>query len=220
MKTMGDIPFDRVVVMDPLALTGEAFCLLAQEEGVARHPGIHVHDIQGLRQALLTCGSERVLVITTLTGRQDKLSEGLAMLESLRWRQLSGQLRVMLCTDLDDGVMLNMMAGYGPAVITLRSDPVAALRSGLWKAAIGRSATWFSPGASEALKGCHTRQPSPRQLEWLVTQVDGMNLPQSALTMRVCDKTAWAWRHTFTKRLGGKWRFIHYIAHLQRRVAC
>lgn len=212
--------FDRVIVMDPINLSASAFIDLAEETGIACYPGLRVLDINGLCRALLRHDRERLLVITTVTGLHDSLTDGFAMLESLRWRQTSGTLGLMVCTDMDDPLMLKRIAQTGPAVITLKTDPIDVLCRHMWLAAECCPSPQCSPTVLKALEAWKKMRTSPRELEWLVTQVDGMNLMQSAEAMSVCDKTAWSWRYTLSKRLGGKMALIRYIAHLQQILAC
>ncbi|WP_236874201.1 hypothetical protein [Citrobacter portucalensis] len=207
--------FDRVVVMDPVALTGEAFCALADGAGIAATPGEYVRDRGALQDALVRYDGQRVLVITELTSHRDSLVSGLAMLSGLR---TGGYLRVMVCTGLDDPLMLKMVIDREPAVICLRREPLEELCRLMWKAGEDSRRVRCSPGVRGLMQEWHTIRATPRELEWLVTQVDGMNLNESARAMAVCDKTAYTWRYRLIRRMGGKREFMRYLVRIQRYV--
>lgn len=211
-------PFNRVIVMDPCALSGPALCDLADSAGIADTPGVLVTCIPALQRALLCFCNERVLVITGFKGLGDTMAEGLSMLKSLRRMQSAGWLRVMLCTDLDDPVMLRIMAECCPAVLSLRRDSLAILSHAMRMAA-GGAVIYFTPVVRRRLSDGRGVRLTPRQLEWLLTQLDGMNTQVSSEVMGVCLKTTYAWRGALTRKLGGQRAWQHFICRMQQAVA-
>lgn len=210
--------FDRVIVMDPVALTGHALCLMADRAGIATHPGVYVRDGETLRGALALHGGEQLLVITELMSQQDTLAGGLNRLSLLGRMQSAGRLRVMVCTGLDDPLLLKMVTDRRPATVCLRRESLAVLRRSMRDAQCIRKTVSLSPAVHRHMQSEPFMCAAPRELEWLVTQVDGMSLHESAMAMFVCDKTAYTWRYRFIRRYGGKHAFIRYLAGLQRRV--
>lgn len=210
-------PFDRVIVMDPCALGGPALCDLADTAGIADNPGILVTSIPALHRALLCCRDERVLVITEFKGHGDTMAEGLMMLKSLRRMQMSGRLRVMVCTDLDDPVMLRVIAGCCPSVLSLRRDALAMLTHAM-RMAGGGAVIYFTPGVRRRLNDGRGVCLTPRQLEWLLTQLDGMNTHASSQAMGVCNKTVYSWRGTLTRKMGGQRAWLRFLCRVQQSV--
>ena len=210
--------FDRVVVMDPVALTGHALCILADKCAMALYPCVYAPDCKALYRALDFYDGEYLLVITELTGPMKRLIDGLVMLRHLSAMQTAGRLRVMVFTVLDDPVLLKMVINCGPVSVCLRREPLDVLRRSMLEAQCFRQEVWLSPAVEIHMLSGRGVRATPREMEWLVTQVDGMNLHASAVKMSVSDKTAWTWRHRLTRQLGGKRAFIRYLAGLVRQV--
>lgn len=208
--------FDRVVVMDPVPLTGHALCALADMSGVAREPGVYLPDRQVLYEALDRYDGAHILVITELSGQQESLAGGLAMLTRLKEWPTAGRVRVMVCTRTDDPLLLKLVADRGPSSLCLRRESLDVLCRSMAGAAQAQTGVRLSPAAEAHLQASRLLRASPRELEWLVTQVDGLSLQESARAMAVCDKTAYSWRSAFVRRMGGKRAFIRYLAGLQR----
>lgn len=210
-------PFDRIIVMDPCTLSGPALCDLADSASIADTPAILVASIPALHRVLLCSCNERVLVITGFKGLGDTMAEGLTMLRSLRRMQASGWLRVMVCTDLDDPLMLRVMAECCPAVLSLRRDALTILTHAM-RMAGGGAAIYFTPGVHRRLSEGRGVRLTPRQLEWMLTQLDGMNTQASSEVMGVCLKTTYSWRGTLTRKLGGRRAWMRFICRMQQAV--
>lgn len=212
--------FDRVVVVDPVALSGLAFCALIDSMRIATPAVEWAPDHRSVYQKLARNDGGMTLLITGLTSPRDSLADGLAMLDGLQPLQDAGRLRVMVCTGLDDPLMLEVIAGHRPASICLRRESLDMLCRTLWMT--GRAPdvrqVYCSPGVSLQLTQALRLRVPPRVLAWLVTQVDGLSLAESAQVMAVQAKTAWAWRLRLTRLSGGKNKFAGYLARLRGSI--
>lgn len=194
-------PFDRVLVMDRSPLIGLALCDLAN--GVAcRQCSEYVADLATLHTAMSGAGRERLLLITELMTDREPLSTGLAMLDELQARLGSGHCRVMVCTDLTDPLLLKVMLNRRPSLITLRRESLSVLRQAMRMAGESWPGTVLSPAVTEGLALVRDLKLAPRELEWLVTQMDGMGLKASARAMNVSYKTVATWRRNISLQVG------------------
>lgn len=205
--------------MDRSALSGLGLCALA--DGVAgRVCSEHVTTLVALYQACLRYAGERLLIITELISNTEPFRAGLTLLRELAPRVRSGQYRIMVCTDLSDPLLLSAIANEIPSVVVLRCEPLSVLRDAISLAGNICAEMLLSPAVTEALALARSYKLTPRELEWLVTQADGMSLKASAEVMRVSYKTVSAWRRNIARNTGsqGKLAINQRLARIRRNV--
>lgn len=215
----GLFPFDRVLVMDRYPLSGLGLCALA--DGVAgRCCSEYVSTLTALYQAYQRYPEERLLLITELISDTEPLRQGLALLQALGPRIRSGQCRVVVCTDLHDPLLLKAIVNIMPSVVVLRSEPLSVLRDAIRLAASSWPGMRLSPVVTDGLALTRDYNLTPREMEWLVTQADGLDLRTSARVMNVSYKTVSAWRRNIARRTGsqGKGAFNLRLAWIRRSV--
>ncbi|APG19795.1 hypothetical protein A3780_20340 [Kosakonia radicincitans] len=193
--------FDRVVVMDRCFLSGQALCELAGE-ACGCGPGQYVNTLQALHGVLEAGAGHRMLIITELLSDREPLSAGLALLDALQTPLGRGHCRVMVCTDLTDPLLLKVMLNRRPSVITLRRESLSVLRQAVRMTGESWPGTVLSPAVTEGLALVRDLKLAPRELEWLVTQMDGMGLKASARAMNVSYKTVATWRRNISLQVG------------------
>lgn len=212
-------PFDRVLVMDRSALSGLGLCALA--DGVAgRTCSEHLTTLTALYHASLCYGGERLLIITELISNTEPLREGLALLRELAPRVRSGQCCIMVCTDLADPLLLRIIANEMPSVVVLRCESLSVLRDAIRLAGGAWSEMLLSPAVTDGLALVRRYRLTQRELEWLVTQADGLDLRASAKVMRVSYKTVSVWRRNIAQSIGstGKVAINLRLAKIRRSV--
>lgn len=208
-------PFDRVLVMDRFPLTGMALCGLT-DDVAGRYCSQYVTTLSAVKEVLQARAGEYLLLITELMSHHETMREGMALLNSLQPLLEDGLCRVMVCTDLTDPLLLRAVVKARPSVLALRREPVAVLRQAIRLA----SAAWpdmvLSPAATDGLALVRDVYLTPRELEWLVTQVDTPGLQASAQVMNVSYKTVASWRRSIALRLGksGAGSFTWYQAQM------
>ena len=215
----GDFSFDRVLVMDRSALSGLGLCSLA-DSVAGRVCSEHVTTLTALYQACLCYGGERLLIITELISNTEPLRAGLALLRELAPRVRSGQCCIMVCTDLADPLLLKAIVHEMPSVVVLRCEPLSVLRDGIRLAGKPWPETLMSPAVTDGLALVRRYRLTPRELEWLVTQADGLDLRASAKVMGVSYKTVSVWRRNIARNTGssGKSEINHRLAQVRRSV--
>ncbi|EBW2650667.1 DNA-binding response regulator [Salmonella enterica subsp. enterica serovar Newport] len=215
----GHFSFDRVLVMDRFPLTGLGLCALV-DEVADRACSEHLSTLTALRQACRRYEGERLLLITELISDTEPLSEGIALLKEMAPRVLSGQCGVMVFTDLHDPLLLKVIVSEMPSVVVLRSESLSVLREAIGHAGNAGPEILLSPAVSEGLALAQNHKLTPRELEWLVTQADGMGLKASAKAMKVSYKTVSAWRYNISRHTGswGKGAMNRRLAQIRRSV--
>lgn len=212
-------PFDRVLVMDRYPLTGLGLCALA--DGVAgRACSEHVSTLRALHQACRRYAGERLLLVTELVSNTESLRMGLTLLKSLEPRVRSGQYRVVVCTDLADPLLLKVIVNAMPSVVVLRSEALSVLRDAIRLTVSPWPEMQLSPAVTAALAGVQRYKLTQREMEWLVTQADGLDLKESAKAMNVSYKTATVWRRNIAKNTdsAGKGAINRRLAKIRRSV--
>ncbi|EBP9815853.1 response regulator transcription factor [Salmonella enterica] len=212
-------PFDRVLVMDRYPLTGLGLCALA--DGVAgRVCSEHFTTLNGLYRACLRYEGERLLLITELISDVESLRAGLALLRELGPRLRSGRCRVVVCTDLADPLLLKVIANEMPTVVVLRNEALSVLQDAIRLAGTPWPEMLLSPAVTEGLALTRDHRLTQRELEWLATQADGLDLKASAKAMKVSYKTVSAWRRNIAQTTGsvGKVAINRRLARIRRSV--
>ena len=192
---------NRVLVMDRMPLTGAVLCELAGSLAAQDGPQ-HVPDMTALRAALSVRPDVRTLVITELVSDRDTLTDGLVLLEWLALLRQAGRCRVMVCTDITDPLLLRAVTQKVPSVVALRHEPLSVLREAIRLSDVAWPGTMLSPAATLVVEKARDVRLTPRELDWLVTQADGMNLRASAAAMGVSYKTAAGYRRRVAARVG------------------
>ena len=213
--------FDRALVMDSLMLTGPVLCDLVDE--VAGHScSEHLTSLLALHARLASRvqsdPDERLLIITELTDGQGRLQDGMALLADLQDLRLQGRCRVVVCTGQTDPLLLKAVVNRRPSVVVLRREPLDALRMSVQMAGVAWPDTVLSPAVTEGMMLTRDVTLSPRELEFLVTQADGLGLKASAKVMNISYKTVATYRHNLTRRLerGRKGAFSWRMAQIQK----
>lgn len=211
--------FDRAFIMDSLSLSGRALCELTDR--VAGRPcSQHVTTLDQLMKAVLRHTGERLFIITELMSERERLADCLKLLAALRPRQAADRCRVMVCTDLSDPLVLRAVSNLQPAAIALRRESLEILTQSMRMAWISWPNTVLSPAVTDGFMLARDIHLTPRELEWLVTQADGMDLRGSAKAMRVSYKTVSTWRRNISRRLstatGDSKPFTLRLAELQK----
>ncbi|MEJ3966555.1 hypothetical protein [Citrobacter braakii] len=190
--------FDRVLVMDRFPLTGLGLCALV-DEVADRACSEHISTLTALRQSCQRYEGKRLLLITELISNTEPLSDGIALLREMAPRVLSGQCCVIVCTDLHDPLLLKVIVSEMPSAVVLRSESLSVLRNAISKAVNAGPEILLSPAVSDGLALVQNQKLAPRELEWLVTQADGMDLKASAKAMNVSYKTASVWQYKISR---------------------
>lgn len=212
-------PFDHVLVMDRFPLSGLGLCALA--DGVAgRVCSEHVTTLRALHHACRRHAGERLLLITELISDTESLSRGLDLLRELAPQVRSGQYRVVVCTDLADPLLLKVTVNMMPSVVVLRREALSVLRDALRQVCMPGAGILLSPAVTDGLALAGSFTLTPREMGWLVTQADGLNLKESARAMNVSYKTVSAWRRNIARKTGsyGKGAFNQRLAWVRRSV--
>lgn len=205
--------------MDRYPLTGLGLCALA--DGVAgRVCSEHITTLSALYQACLNYEGERLLLITELISDMEPLRTGIALLRELGPRIRSGRYRVVVCTDLADPLLLKVIANEMPSVVVLRRESLSVLQDAIRLAGTPWPEMLLSPAVTEGLALARSHKLTPRELEWLVTQADGLDLKASAKLMNVNYKTVSSWRRNIaqTTGSGGKVAINRRLARIRRNV--
>ncbi|EDK5264489.1 hypothetical protein CI424_25525 [Salmonella enterica subsp. enterica serovar Enteritidis] len=215
----GNFSFDRILVMDRYPLSCLGLCALA-DEVAGRVCSEHISTLRALRQACQHYEGERLLLITELISNTESLREGLAFLRELAPHIHSGQYRVMVCTGLSDPLLLKAIANEDLSALVLRRESLSVLRNAINWALNSRPEVMLSPAVTEGLLLARGHKLTPRELEWLVTQADGMGLKASANVMKVSYKTVSAWRYNIGRSTGfhGKSAINRRLAQIRRSV--
>lgn len=215
----GCFPFDRVLVMDRNPLSGLGLCALA-DEVAGRHCSEYVSTLAELYQACERYHGERLLLITELISDTEPLRRGLALLQMIAPRVRLGQCRVVVCTGLADPLLLKVIVNVIPSVVVLRSEALSVLCDAIRLADISWPEMRRSPAVTDGLELIRDYKLTPREMEWLVTQADGLDLKASARAMRVSYKTVSAWRRNIARRTGseGKGAINRRLALIRRSV--
>ncbi|MHC0025526.1 hypothetical protein [Enterobacter vonholyi] len=189
----------RVMVMDACSLTGVALCDLAAG-GMSGPPGRYLSTLSDLAAAVAQSPWKHTLVITELFSASEGVSAGLTLLARLVKHRPAG-LRVVVCTAVTDPMLLRLVLALQPSAIVLRRERLSVL-----SAAIGDSSssllTRLSPGVTAQLTRSREAYFTPREKEWLLTQVDGLGLQASAARPQIKYKTAAGLRYRVMQRLG------------------
>ncbi|HGF4744269.1 TPA: LuxR C-terminal-related transcriptional regulator [Escherichia coli] len=212
-------PFDRVLVMDRYPLTGLGLCALA--DGIAGRDCSELFTtLSGLYRACLRYEGERLLLITELISEVEPLRAGLTLLRELGSRLRSGQCRVVVCTGLADPLLLKVITNEMPSVVVLRNEALSILRDAIHLAGTPKPEMLLSPAVMEGLALIKDHRLTQRELEWLATQADGLELRASAKAMNVSYKTVSAWRRNIAQTTGsvGKVAINRRLARLRRSV--
>lgn len=212
--------FNRVLVMDRSPLSGLGLCALA-DEVAGRVCSEHVSTLRALYQACQRYEGERLLLITELISNAEPLRAGLALLRELAPRVRSGQCSILVCTDLADPLLLTAIVNELPSGVMLRCETLSVLRDAIRLAGNYWPEMLLSPAVMSGLKLAQNYKVTPRELEWLVTQADGMSLKASAKVMRVSYKTVSVWRRNIARSTGspGKSEMNRRLARMQHSVA-
>ncbi|ENW8698164.1 TPA: response regulator transcription factor [Escherichia coli] len=211
--------FDRVLVMDRYPLTGLGLCALA-DGVVGRACSEHVTTLRALYHACQRYEGERLLLITELISNTESLREGLELLRELGPQIRAGLYRVVVCTDLADPLLLKVIANEMPTVVVLRSEALSVLQDAIRLAGTLWPEMLLSPAVAQGLALARGHKLTPRELEWLVTQADGLDLKASAKAMKVSYKTVSVWRRNIALTIGsaGKGAFNQRLAKVRRSV--
>ncbi len=195
--------FDRVLVMDSLALTGTVLCDLA-DEAAGRPCSELLSSLGALYERLAALRASQpdawVLIITELRDQQSSLQEGIAMLDALQGLCQGGRCRVMVCTAQTDPLLLKAVVNRSPAVVALRQESLGVLRRALRMAGVAWPDTVMSPAVTEGLMLTREVDLTPQELECLVTQANGLGLKTSAKVMNISYRTVAAYRQNLSKR--------------------
>lgn len=190
----------HVLVMDRCRLTGPALCDLAAE-AVWSSGHRHVTTLSDLSRALSAAPARQTLVVTELFSDSEPLSVGLSRLaDLLHWR--APGVRVMVCTDITEPLLLRLVLRLFPSVLALRGEPLSTLQAVMRDCVMPQSRTRVSPAVTALLARSPAVRLTPRETEWLLTQADGLSLQASADRMQVSYKTATAMRYSVMHRLG------------------
>lgn len=210
-------PFGRVLVMDPSPLTGLALCQITDE--VACQPcSEYVASLPVLHEALSRSRGERVLLIMELMSAGGTVRDGMGLLQMLQPFLLSGQYRVLVCTDLADPLLLRAVLSGRPSVLVLRREPLTVLREAISMADVAWPGTVLSPAVTDGLARVRHVKLAPREMEMLVTQVDYPDIRASAAVMAVSHKTVSTWRRNVMRQIrpGRKTTLQWRLAQMQK----
>lgn len=212
-------PFDRVLVMDRFPLSGLGLCALA--DGVAgRACSEHFTTLRGLHQACRRYGREHLLLVTEIFSEVEPLRQGLLLLRELAPQVRSGQYRVVVCTDLADPLLLKVIVNMIPSAVVLRREALSVLEGAIRQVGAPAPGILLSPAVRDGLALAGSYALTPREMGWLVTQADGLDLKASARVMNVSYKTVSAWRRNIARKTGsnGKGEINRRLAWIRRSV--
>lgn len=204
--------FDHVLVVDRLALTGMALSGLAGQ--VFRHARCeHVTTYADMDRYLVRYTGKRMLIIMELFTEVDSMSSGLARLNRLGMLAPLRHCQVMVCTDLISPQLLRLVTEHRPAALALRTDPLAALQVCMLKANARSHAPVLSPRVQAAMQPFRTTKFTARELQWLISQIEGMGLEKSARMMGIKYSTSVGYGMRVAEHLGlsGRRAFIQWI---------
>lgn len=212
------LAFDYIFIVDRFLLTGRAL----KELSAHRFPGAvceHVTTFARLRRRIHDNNGYKILIIMELMTDAEPLSEGILLLEELI---NFSQCRVMVCTDLTDSLLLRLIIKYHPAALTLRSDPVSVLQACMLQSYGAGTVPFFM---SSAARSCienetTTEELTPREIQWLIASIDGLDLKSAAVVLGVEYKTIATLSQRALKKMGlyrGTY-FLRWLAMIERNT--
>ncbi|MFX2612015.1 hypothetical protein [Enterobacter mori] len=207
------VAFEHILVVDRFSLTGTALTSLAKRL-FPRAECEHVSSFSQLLFAAARCRDKRLLVVMEVVTDIDVLSRGLFVPSALRRAKGEPVCRIMICTDLTDPLLLRMVSGTNPAVLSLRTETLAVLASCMLRADMGGDVTYESPGVRKILAQSQPVKLTKRERQWLITRIDGIPQEDAARAMGVGYKTASSFSHSVAVRMGFRHRigFIRWLA--------
>ncbi|MFX2611384.1 hypothetical protein [Enterobacter mori] len=200
-QSSGSDSFDHVIVVDRFSLSGTALCSLARTV----FPQAECRHVTTLSQLLSfitgACVEKHFLVIMEMATDSDRFSSCLSILSDIllstekreRWK-------IMVCTDLKEPHLLQAISTLKPASLAYRGESLSALVTCMLKA--GDNNNYLSPWMQKKLEQSGRKGLSPCELQWLITQLDGMTLAESAKTMKVEYQTVTTIKQSTIVRLG------------------
>lgn len=193
---------DRVLVLDPLTFSGLALCALA-DRVTGKQNSLQARTLAELNTLITRYQDENLLVILDLFSETQQLTDGLRLMAALKTLSDTGRLRLMVCTDQHDPLLLRAVANHGPAVLTVRGESLAVLEHSIRiaVAAFVWQGMVLSPVVSELLSLTWQLRMGAQELEQLLTRERGTGMREAARIMNISYRTLVTFRQTLPQRI-------------------
>jgi len=200
----GVFPYEMVLILDRLTLTGKT--IVDEVNRLAgRHCSLHALNIATIREVLFSpiMRRKKILVIAELATDFDSLHDGFTFLDELTCLgEIIGRHHCMVYTALREPLLLQAILDKQPEAIVRRDESMLVFRKYLQSMCIKSTHTLMSPAVSEALQKNTVRKLSPRELLWVLMQLNDSSLSGVARQLDRSEKTVSTHRRTVAKMLG------------------
>jgi len=199
-----EFPYEVVLILDRLMLTGK---IIVDEVNklAGRHCSLHALNISSLREVLLSpiMRRKKILVIAELVTDSDSLHDGFTFIDELTYlSEIIGLHRCMIYTALREPLLLQAIVDKRPDAIVLRDESMQVFRKYLQSMCIKSAHTLLSPAVSTVLQQNVVRKLSPRELLWVLMQLNDSSLSGVARRLHRSEKTVSTHRRAVAERLG------------------
>jgi len=202
----GVFPYEMVFILDRLTLTGGV--IVDEVNRLAgRHCSLHALNISTLREVLLSPAMRRkkILVIAELVTDFDSLHDGFTFLDELTYlSEIIGRHCCMVYTALREPLLLQAIVDKRPDAIVRRDESMLVFRKYLQSMCSKSTHTLMSPAVSKVLQKNIVRKLSPRELLWVLMQLNDPSLSGVARQLHRSEKTISTHRRAVAERLGLK----------------
>ncbi|MFZ4834017.1 LuxR C-terminal-related transcriptional regulator [Rouxiella sp. Mn2063] len=197
-------PYEMVLILDRLTLTGRV--IVDEVNKLAgRHCALHALNIATLREVIISPVMRRknILVIAELSTDFDSIHDGFNFLDELTCLSaIIGRHRCMVYTALREPLLLQAIVDKQPDAIVRRDESMSVFRKSLQSVCAKSRHTLMSPAVSSALQENDVRKLSPRELLWVLMQLNDSSLSGVARRLHRSEKTVSTHRRAVAERLG------------------